>query len=142
MTHAAVTRNSSLPCSEKWITSGYQDFADSRIPEFGLMMRSAICESACCARRGCAASLKYVPRSASVSGRVNVVMYHSRNGISTKANVSTRIAMSHFLAIPDLAAGAGEAEDSTACGMLFIFRSFVACVFRRGESGTKKADEA
>jgi hypothetical protein len=35
-------------------------------------------------------------RSVSFSGRVNVVMYHRRNGIKTNAKVRTKIATSHF----------------------------------------------
>src|SRR6266481_5108446 len=120
MTHAEVTRNSSLPCAENWITSGYQNFAESRMPAFGLIILSAICERACCARRGCCVYAKYVARSLSLSGRVNVVMYHSRNGISTNANVRTRIATSHFWAIPYLG---GTDDESTACGTLFIAHS-------------------
>jgi hypothetical protein len=42
-------------------------------------------------------------------------MYHSKNGISTNANVSTRMATSHFLAIAGLGDGLeGAAETSAA----------------------------
>src|ERR1700687_1018655 len=107
MTQAAVTRNSSLPCAADLTTSGYQGLADARMAGLGLMMRSATCERACWARRGCKASVEYVPSSSSFSGRLKVVRYHSRNGIRPKAKVKTRIATSHFLAIADFA-GAGE----------------------------------
>src|SRR5882762_7231833 len=118
MTQAAVTRNSSLPCPAYFTTSGYQGLADSRIAGLGLMMRSATCERACWARRGCAVSVKYVSSSASFNGRVKVVMYHSRNGMRTNAKVRTRIATSHFFAIPDFA-GTEEASAGFCCVIIW-----------------------
>src|ERR1019366_4296172 len=117
ITQAAVIRNSSLPRVEHSMTSGYQLFAESRIAGFGLIIRSAIWERACCARRGCSEFAKPAARSASDRGRVNVVIYQSRNGIRTNANVSTRMAMSHFLAIADLG---GDLKELAACGMVII----------------------
>jgi hypothetical protein len=58
--------------------------------------------------------------SASFSGRVNVVMYHSKNGINTKANVRTRMAMSHFLAIPGLEGASEDAEETSAVFVIVV----------------------
>jgi hypothetical protein len=41
-------------------------------------------------------------------------MYHSKNGIKTKENVSTRMAISHFLAIPGLEGALVGAEEVSA----------------------------
>src|ERR1700726_375205 len=131
MTQAAVTRNSSLPCPADFTTSGYQGLADSRIAGLGLMMRSATCERACWARRGCAVSVKYVCSSASFNGRVKVVMYQSRNGMRTKAKVRIRIATSHFFAIPDFA---GTEVASAGFGALFTGFQFA---IQRGGAATK-----
>src|SRR5579862_3666562 len=117
MTHAAVTRSSSLALVENFTTSGYQGFADSRTAALGLMMRSAIWERACCACRGCSVSAKYAAMSMSVRGRLNVVMYQSRNGIRTNAKVRTRMATSHFLAIADLG---GAGVSPAVCGTVLI----------------------
>src|ERR1700730_18017406 len=121
MTQAAVTRNSSLPCAADFTTSAYQGLADSRMAALGLLMRSATCDRACCARRGCAASVKSVPNSTSLNCRLNVGMSHNKNGISRKASVRTRIATSHFLAI---AALAGEAGVSAEFWAMVIGRQF------------------
>jgi hypothetical protein len=57
-----------------------------------------------------------VAKSESAKGLLKVVIYHSKNGIRMKANVTIRIVTSHFLAIGDLASAGLPGAAAVFCG--------------------------